>query len=639
MTLATTANAQTSTWEGNTDGDWNEASNWDTAPSPGDNVVFDTNLGTLFNPISLNGDKTVGFITFGDWINNFQVGNNTDTLNLNSGVNYNNTVGGNVNFRPANINFGANNTTWSGNGTGNFYVRANLIGSGTITKQGSHTLRLAGNNSAWTGGLILEGGNVNLSFLQGNDTNANNIFGTGSITFAGNSAVQLNRSGNEVTWTNTIINNNATASNGNSTFRFTGGTQSGGVVTVAGDVSSGGLLADTNRLIFDAKVGFNSTNFAEGRWNVSGDWSGYNPGGNQVIAVGDGTLQIDAQQSIADSAVTYAFNGTSPNLMTSNANVESGIDIQTSKLILNGAFTMANDINFANVNLTDLPAGESAQSVGSTQNTGTATLSGEINMADNNSFVNLFSQTSGTTLQVTGTIRETGSGNTLAVNNRYSYAWGTNPPGAHQVAWRNPEGIVEFTGNNTYSANTVVEAGTLLVNNVAGSGTGTGDVTVESGATLGGSGTIGTGTDTDVTISGILSPGNSPGTLSMDLGSGTLNISASEDLIFELGSTSDQVLLTSGTLAIGSGVIGFDDFSFSDTGDLTAGVYTLFDTSNTISGSLDGTNLSGSIGSLSGTLSLENGSQDVVLTVIPEPSSLLLALISGLTGWVLIRRR
>ena len=43
---------------------------------------------------------------------------------------------------------------------------------------------------------------------------------------------------------------------------------------------------------------------------------------------------------------------------------------------------------------------------------------------------------------------------------------------------------------NTYSGSTLVSAGTLLVNNADGSATGAGTVTVNSGATLGGSGTI-----------------------------------------------------------------------------------------------------------------------------------------------------
>lgn len=52
-------------------------------------------------------------------------------------------------------------------------------------------------------------------------------------------------------------------------------------------------------------------------------------------------------------------------------------------------------------------------------------------------------------------------------------------------------GTVTFSGENTYKGGTLVNSGTLLVNNFSGSGTGTGAVTVSNfGSTLGGIGTI-----------------------------------------------------------------------------------------------------------------------------------------------------
>ena len=51
-------------------------------------------------------------------------------------------------------------------------------------------------------------------------------------------------------------------------------------------------------------------------------------------------------------------------------------------------------------------------------------------------------------------------------------------------------GTLTLAGNNTFSGGTTVNAGTLLINNTAGSGTGSGTVSVNPGATLGGNGTI-----------------------------------------------------------------------------------------------------------------------------------------------------
>ncbi|MEZ0386518.1 MAG: PEP-CTERM sorting domain-containing protein, partial [Verrucomicrobium sp.] len=57
-------------------------------------------------------------------------------------------------------------------------------------------------------------------------------------------------------------------------------------------------------------------------------------------------------------------------------------------------------------------------------------------------------------------------------------------------------------GNNTYTGNTVINSGTFLANNTAGSATGIGSVSTvtNSGATLGGTGSISGGTAGSITI-------------------------------------------------------------------------------------------------------------------------------------------
>jgi autotransporter-associated beta strand protein len=102
-------------------------------------------------------------------------------------------------------------------------------------------------------------------------------------------------------------------------------------------------------------------------------------------------------------------------------------------------------------------------------------------------------------------------------------------------------GLLTLAGANTYSGVTTVSGGTLLVNNTTGSGTGTGDVTVNSGGTLGGTGII-SGVVT-VNTGGTLSPGAGPGTLTLN---GSLVLTAGSTNTFEVdGSTpaNDQVVL------------------------------------------------------------------------------------------------
>ena len=75
-------------------------------------------------------------------------------------------------------------------------------------------------------------------------------------------------------------------------------------------------------------------------------------------------------------------------------------------------------------------------------------------------------------------------------------------------------GTLELTGANAYTGPTVVNGGTLLVNNAPGSsGTGTGMVSVFNGARVGGAGTI--GGNLFVGNGGIVRPGNSPGNLTV----------------------------------------------------------------------------------------------------------------------------
>jgi len=73
-------------------------------------------------------------------------------------------------------------------------------------------------------------------------------------------------------------------------------------------------------------------------------------------------------------------------------------------------------------------------------------------------------------------------------------------------------GRLTLTGSNTYSGRTVVAAGKLYINGDQSAATNT--VTVESGALLGGSGKIGGATT--VQSGGTISPGNSPGNLTIN---------------------------------------------------------------------------------------------------------------------------
>jgi len=191
-------------------------------------------------------------------------------------------------------------------------------------------------------------------------------------------------------------------------------------------------------------------------------------------------------------------------------------------------------------------------------------------------------------------------------------------------------GTLVLSGNTSdYTGSTAVNAGSLLVNgNTIGV---TGAMTIAANALLGGSGTIGGA----VTVNGTLSPGNSPGVLSI----ASLVLGGSSTSLFEINGTTrgtayDGVTITGATAPTYGGTLllsfgnssafadntTFDLFSFtgSPTGDFS---------SVTSTGFYPGTwTLS------SGTWKLESGAQTLSfssatgdIVVVPEPGALVLA--------------
>jgi fibronectin-binding autotransporter adhesin len=104
-------------------------------------------------------------------------------------------------------------------------------------------------------------------------------------------------------------------------------------------------------------------------------------------------------------------------------------------------------------------------------------------------------------------------------------------------------GVLVLTDNNTYSGTTTVNADTLIVNNTAGSGTGSGSVVVNPGAISGGSGTVDTGGAQTVTVAGgaVVRPGGSA------TGISTLTINSTANVTFAAGSTLQVNVGTSAT--------------------------------------------------------------------------------------------
>jgi fibronectin-binding autotransporter adhesin len=219
-----------------------------------------------------------------------------------------------------------------------------------------------------------------------------------------------------------------------------------------------------------------------------------------------------------------------------------------------------------------------------------------------------------------------------------------------------------LSGNNSYTGTTTVSAGTLFANNSTSS-TGTGAVSVAIGATLGGNGTIAAGGSNGINVSGVLAPGASVGTvgtLTFAMGgtTGKVTMASGSSFAFELGlggadfsslGSSDMISLTNASS--GDFVFNGNNINLQNTG--TNGFYKLFDTSSNNTNTWTGLTVNGSgvitagltfsnlAAGKTGTLILGNGtnggtSGDIYLSVVPEPSS---ALLAGLGSCLLFRRR
>ena len=486
---------------------------------------------------------------------------------------------------------GGNNTTTYG---GLFLYNGNqqITAGGATTSTISTSLGLTGNNNAITVGA---GSALNITnVLQDGQWGAGGFIkaGSGTMTLSG---------ANTYTGTTTI---------------------SGGTLEVggAGTLGGGSYAGDISIATGGAFV-YNSS--------ANQDLTGIITGSGAITKNGSGTLTL-----------TQALNAYPVHLFNGAITVNSGT------LIAPNEYFNLNTASSITVNGGTLNMQTRSSELGNLNlNGGTVTSTG----VENTSFGNIILYTN-STVDVGGAAVSTISVNQVKLRGTNSFDVGagstlnmTSEVGEYGGAGslnKTGTGTLTLSGSSTYTGTTAVTEGKLVVNGNISTSILT---TVTSGATLGGSGTVGALT---VNSGAFVTPGNSPGILTVNgdytqAGQYTAEITGTT-----AGSQYDQIGVTGAVdISGGSLVTLFSGAGYSmgnllfillnDSTDAVTGTYSGFAQGATVTtyGGFDWA-ISYSADSTGNTFT---GGNDIALMAIPEPNAA--ALIGGFGVLALLRRR
>jgi autotransporter-associated beta strand protein len=534
-----------------------------------------------------------------------------------------------------------------GNSTNASYAGV-LSGTGSVTKNGTGTQTFTAASQTYTGATTVNTGTLSLNRAVG---------GGFASALTINSGATVQAAGDATTTLTSLL----TLKGG--TLTSSGNFQSDGAWRINGGIAAGGVAATSTisgsalKPVQPTATVFNVLSGATSGIDlaITASLTAGTGGSTGIIKTGDGVMRLGSGGSNyfgttikAGTILIGASNNAQSGQFPQGALGQFGVTLGDStgsnnaSLLTDGAFTFGpNGTNTPSSPITVIFGNSGTMTIGGRQTTGTSIFSGNIGLGNGTNLGKDVTLTSaGGEVDFTGALLRNGT----SVANVTVIGTGTNP-------------LVKLAGTNTYSGSTTVLSGQLALTatgtianstklNVAG---GTFDASLSSIPTLTSLAGGGTVIATTVNSSGTLAPGGMTTTAGDQIGTltvqGGLTIASGTAgrLMFDIadaGATSDEVVTNSLTL----NSLGWSDFTFNagtfDPVALNANgpyTYTLFHDLGSLTGGLNGADLSGSIGANgSGTLSL-NGN-DVILTVaaVPEPTSLALLSLAGLA---MLRRR
>jgi len=547
---------------------------------------------------------------------------------------------------------------------------ANTYSGLTTMNATGGTLTLSGNNSAASGGVRVTAGTVNV--------NSANALGTGRLTLDGASSTINNTSGGAVT----NAGNNAVLWDGSSSAGFIFGTSASTSASYNLNLGTGTVTAGTSRTMTFAGSGTTLTMGTLDSTSTSGsDLTFTINGAGNTLTLGGYKIRSGNPTTLA--AVNDSLAGTAN--LTINGAIIDGNDYANGLKIKGTGLTTFSGINTY--------SGVTAIINGATLKLGSSTALGSATGAtavSSGGLLDLNGQTIAETLNYTGTggllnsaagaatvsgVVDIASGMTINTTGDITLS-GKLTGSSNKNLTKSGAGTLKFSaGNSDFAGITTVSEGTLLVTsagNVSSSSSivnsggtlrvnGTaGGVTVNAGGILEGSGTVGT-----TTVAGTLTPGNSPGVLSVN---GNLTMASGGNMVWELFANTatqaspavfDQVLVSGdlvfdgsnginlnfGTTAAGSTVSWLDPFWSSNQS------FLIYDVAGSTTGSSNLSLLNTSfndatgvaLAASQGSFSVSQSGADVLLNynAIPEPStgSLLAFGLGGLVLTRLLRRK